>query len=198
MKHRIFQAKSQRNKVQGSKLQRVTHWTRNRFGITYIMRSMEQETIEYQWVMPYGRAFGFPGAAPIHRFIVRMILKKSHLTFLTPPRSLPLRPPAAHIQILNSHFFGNGVAEVLNRGSVEAERRWSKVPGSLNRRDAETWFAEAGIPDLRQGRAYTWAGQRNMGLSNRESTLARRKAPEGRSREGGGTKIENMREGEGW
>ena len=73
--------------------------------------------------MLYGRAFGFPGAAPIHRFNVGMILKKSHLTFLTPPRSLPLRPPAAHIQILNSHFSGNGVAEVLNRGSVEAKDR---------------------------------------------------------------------------
>ena len=86
---------------------------------------MEQETVEYQLVMLYGRVFGFPGAAPIHRFIIGMILKKSHLTFLTPPRSLPLRPPAAHIQILNSHFSGNGVAEVLNRGSEGAVRRGS-------------------------------------------------------------------------
>lgn len=83
--------------------------------------------------MLYGRAFGFPGAAPIHRFNVGMILKKSHLTFLTPPRSLPLQPPAAHIQILNSHFSGNGVAEVLNRGSVEAKDRWSRVHDSPGR-----------------------------------------------------------------
>lgn len=145
MKHRIFQAKSQRNKVQGSKLQRVTHWTRNRFGITYIMRSMDQVTVEYQWVMLYGRAFDFPGAAPIHRFIVRMILRKSQLTFLTPPRSLPLRPPAAHIQILNSHFSGNGVAEVLNRGSEGAKERRSVEAGFPIRWSGETWFAEAGL-----------------------------------------------------
>lgn len=128
MNRRFSQAKSQRKRVQGSKLQRVTHWTRNRFGITYIMRSMDQGTVEHKRVMLYGRAFDFPGAAPIHRFIVRMILRKSHLTFLIPPRSLPLRPPAAHIQILNSHFSGNGAAEVLNRGSG----------GALKRRDAGT------------------------------------------------------------
>ena len=109
--------------------------------------------------MLYGRAFGFPGAAPIHRFNVGMILKKSHLTFLTPPRSLPLQPPAAHIQILNSHFSGNGVAEVLNRGSVEAEGRWSRVHGSPGRqtgicarvartreRASGTWVRRTGNP----------------------------------------------------
>ena len=48
MKHRISQAKIQRNQVQGSKLQRITHQTRNRFCITYIMRSMDQVTVDYQ------------------------------------------------------------------------------------------------------------------------------------------------------
>ena len=92
--------------------------------------------------MLYGRAFGFPGAAPIHRFNVGMILKKSHLTFLTPPRSLPLRPPTAHIQILNSHFSGNGVAEVLKRRIVEAEGRWSGgtlKPGSRIAEAKDRW-----------------------------------------------------------
>lgn len=48
MIRRFHQAKGQRNRVQGSKLQRVTYWTRNRFGITYIMRSMDQVTVDYQ------------------------------------------------------------------------------------------------------------------------------------------------------
>ena len=130
MIRRFHQAKGQRNMIQGSKLQRITHQTRNRFCITYIMRSMDQVTVEYQRVMLYGRAFGFPVRLWIHRFNVGMILRKSHLTFLTPPRSLPLRPPVAHIQILNSHFSGNGVAEVLNRGSEGAVRRGSLKPDS--------------------------------------------------------------------